>query len=328
MGVSAIKVGVIGLGAVGERLIKIMQERDDIVLAAFCDTSEDRLAHMTETYKVNETYTDYEELLVMPEIDAVYVAVPPKYHEKIVLRAVETGKHILCEKPLANSVTEAKRMADAVNNSELVHAMHFPLNYQGGINRFEQLVQEGGYGEICRLNLKMHFPHWPRLWQQNDWVGKREQGGFVLEVGVHWIQLMQRVFGEITEVKSKLQFPEDPEACETGIIAEMKFADGAEVLIDGLSNIAGEEQLEFGVYGTEGTLMIRNWRELFAGKNGGALKPVNGEDTENKDLIGEFVKAVQGEPAQIYDFAAGYKAQVVLEALRDPAHDGWQKLEY
>jgi predicted dehydrogenase len=321
-----IHIGIIGLGAIGERLMKSFETRDDIVVSAFCDTSQTRLKEMAETFNVTNLFTAYNELLRITEIDAVYIAVPPKYHEEIVQASIKASKHILCEKPLANSVEEASRMLAAVQKTTLVHAMHFPLNYQASLQQFEKLVNDGYIGELRRINLKMHFPHWPRLWQQSDWVAGREQGGYVLEVGVHWIQVIQRIFGPVNEVRSKLQFPDDPSLCENGIIAEMKLANGVSVLIDGLSNIGGEEQLEFAAYGTKGTIMLRNWRQLLVAKSGEEFTEVAVTERSNLDLISEFVKAVHGQQAELYDFSDGYNAQVVLEALRHPLHDDWQKL--
>ncbi|MDG5788589.1 Gfo/Idh/MocA family oxidoreductase [Evansella sp. AB-P1] len=324
-----IHIGIIGLGAIGERLISSFQQRDDVIISAICDISEARLEEIAAMYNVNQSYVDYTELLNNEDIDAVYVAVPPKFHEKVVLEAVKANKHILCEKPLANSVAEAKNMVDVVKNSpHIVHGMHFPLNYQESIVHFEKLIQDGFIGDLRRINLRMHFPHWPRLWQQTDWVASREQGGFILEVGVHWIQLIQRVFGKIKSVKSKLQFPNDPKACENSIVAEMMLENGTIILIDGISDIAGEEELIFATYGTKGTLQVKNWRDLLGGEKGDPLMKIKPNTLERSSMIDEFVRAVQGHDAELYDFSVGYEAQVVLEALRHPMHDDWLELKY
>ncbi|MDQ0254865.1 putative dehydrogenase [Evansella vedderi] len=322
-----IHIGVIGLGAVGERLIKGFLNKEEIKLS-ICDTSIERLQYIKDTYHVENSFTYYKDVLKAMDIDAVYVAVPPKFHEKIVKDAIAAGKHLLCEKPLANSVEEGKRMLKAVEGTNLVNAMHFPLNYQDSIVQLEKLIKDNVIGDVRRINLKMHFPHWPRLWQQNNWVASREQGGFILEVGVHWIQLIQRFFGKIDAVKSTLQFPEDPSLCENGIVAEMKLEDGTPILIDGLSNIGGEEQLEFAIYGTNGTMMIRSWRKLFVAKNGEDLQEIQLEAIEGNQLIDEFIKGIKGEPAELYTFSNGYHAQVVLEALRNPQNNDWQTLTY
>ncbi|WP_224654510.1 hypothetical protein, partial [Escherichia coli] len=72
--------------------------------------------------------------------------------------------------------------------ARIVHAMNFPLNYGQAATKFAELINDNYIGKLRRLQLSMHFPEWPRAWQKTDWVGGRDQGGFVLEVGVHFIQ--------------------------------------------------------------------------------------------------------------------------------------------
>ncbi|WP_218241000.1 hypothetical protein, partial [Pseudomonas sp. 2822-17] len=71
--------------------------------------------------------------------------------------------------------------------------------------------------------------------------------------------------------------------------------DGTLILIDGLSQISGEEQLEFATYGTKGTLMLKNWRDLFVGASGQPLKSVEPDGIELVSLVDEFVAAVTGQ---------------------------------
>lgn len=323
----SIRLGIIGLGAIGDRIIKTFQGVEDIQITALCDVNGELAENFSKAYGDIPWFTDHQTLLQEAEVDLVYVAVPPKFHEQIVLDVVQAQKHVFCEKPLANSVEEAERMLAAVQEAGIVHAMHFPLNYQAGLNKFAHLIKEGYIGELRRIRLVLHFPHWPRLWQQNNWVGGKEQGGFILEVGVHWIQALQKIFGPVSKVMSTLQFPSDPSACENSVVAQLELEDGTPVLIDGLSQIAGEENLEFAAYGTEGTVLLKNWRTLFAGKNSESLTEIATDDVVPPQLMSELVKAIRGEKAEIYDFEVGLQAQRVLEALRNPSHSDWQTLK-
>jgi predicted dehydrogenase len=320
------RLGIIGLGAIGDRIRKALNGLEAIQVYAVCDINANLAKQVAAEHGSINWYTDYRDMLRQDDLDLVYVAVPPKFHERIVLDTIEAGKHVFCEKPLANSVEEAYRMKKAAEQAGIIHAMHFPLNYSSSLTKFAQLIEEGYIGELRRINLVLHFPHWPRLWQQNDWVGGREQGGFVLEVGVHWIQALQKLFGRVEKVQSDLQFPADPSACENGIIAQMVLENGTPVFIDGLSSIAGVENIEFAVYGTKGTVLLRNWRTLLAGKNGEALQEVVTDDIAVNTLMAELAKALRGEVAELYDFGVGLEAQIVLEALRHPVHGEWQDL--
>ena len=311
-----IQIGIIGLGAIGQRLIKQFKEHKEVRIIAICDRLESLVTKTAGELSDVHTYTDYQKLLEDDHVHLVYVAVPPKLHHQIVLDVIQSGKHVLCEKPLANSVEEAEEMLKAAGEANSIHAMNFPLNYEQAPTKFAELIKQDYVGKLRRLQITMHFPDWPRLWQKNDWVGGREQGGFVLEVGVHFIQQTLKVFGNIKNIRSQLEFPDDSQKCETGIIATAELEDGTPILIEGLSQISGNEYIGFTAYGSDGVLTLDNWGELKGGKNGEPLKEIPMESVPQISLINELVKALKGDPAEIYDFEVGLKAQLVLEQLR------------
>jgi predicted dehydrogenase len=311
-----IKVGIIGLGAIGQRLIKNFNDHPEVNIVSICDRIEERIQEVSNEIENVLSFSNHVQMLEEVELDLVYVAVPPKYHHQVVTDVIAKGIHVLCEKPLANSIEEAKSLFTQAREKGILHAMNFPLNYSAGSNTFAHLIQNGYIGDLRRVELKMHFPEWPRPWQHNDWIASKEQGGFVLEVGVHYIQQIQKIFGSVSVLNRSLQYPEDPKACEIGILAQMELADGTPILIDGLSGIAGTEEIKFTAYGTEGTLSLLNWASLEGGKVGEPIQDIEVEPTLSHSLIDHLVKALKGENANIIDFYAGYEAQVVLENLR------------
>ena len=144
----------------------------------------------------------YKELLEDKDIDIIYLAVPPKYHYPIALDIFESGKHFICEKPLANSREQAESMARISKDKDIVTAMNFPTIYTKAFEKIESLLKEGFIGELVRIEFQGYFTNWPRLWQQNNWIDTREQGGFVREVVTHYIQIIQRLFGDIENIVS------------------------------------------------------------------------------------------------------------------------------
>ncbi len=311
-----IRVGVIGLGAIGERLIHAFTEHPQLEVVAVCDHLEERVNQFTQKLGGVLGFTSHKDLLEQVELDLIYIGVPPKYHHQISLDVIEKGIHILCEKPLANSIEEAQEMMRKANEKGIIQAMNFPLNYSPGANTFAKLIKEGYVGELRRVELSMHFPQWPRFWQQNDWVASREQGGFVLEVGVHFIQLTQRIFGSVKVNSSQLEFPENPRRSEIGIFASLELEEmGIPFIINGLSDIAGDERIAYTAYGADGTLSLVNWSVLEGGKVGSAIEPIEAT-VEGSSLLLNIEKALNNERAELYNFTDGYNAQVVLERLR------------
>jgi predicted dehydrogenase len=312
-----IKVGIIGLGAIGQRLIKQFSEHTETEISAVCDVNEELASVTAKQLGDAVPYSSHTEMLEEAELDLVYVAVPPKYHHQIASDVIAKEIHILCEKPLANSADEAENMLNQAEKAGIIHAMNFPLNYSSGSKSFAKLISEGYIGKLRRLELVMRFPQWPRPWQQNDWVAGKEQGGFVLEVGIHFIQQIQSIFGPVSLADRVIQYPEDPAACENSILARLELEDGTPLLFDGLSGIAGKERIEFTAYGTDGSLSLVNWGLLKGAKAGEEMAPL-AEDTKDDDsLVDNVINAINGKPANIIDFSAGYEAQLVLEQLRN-----------
>lgn len=311
-----IKVGIIGLGAIGQRLIESFTNHPETKIVSICDTLEERTKEIAQQLGDVLTFTNHSQMLEASELDLVYVSVPPKYHHAIVSDVIEKGINILCEKPLANSTDEALSMYKQAKERGILHAMNFPLNYNHGSKTFAALIKDGYIGKLRRIELKMHFPKWPRPWQQNEWVATKEQGGYVLEVGVHYIQQIQKIFGDIKVIDKSIQYPEDSKASEIGIIARLELNDGTPILIDGLSQIAGNEEIKFTAYGSEGTLSLVNWANVEGAKIGAPIQSIEMNNSLEDSLVDNIVKALKGEEAVIIDFAQGYEAQVVLEDLR------------
>lgn len=310
-----IRTGIIGLGAIGQRILHAFNSHPKIQITAVCDQLEDLVNKTAANYEVRP-FTNYQEMLEQLQFDLIYVAVPPKYHHQVASAVIEKNIHILCEKPLANSLEEAVSLHDAAQAASIVHAMNFPLHYQAESRLFSQLIQTNYIGELRRVELTMRFPHWPRQWQQNAWVASREQGGFTLEVGIHFIQQIQQIFGPVNVINKRIDYPKNLEASEEALLAVLNVDNGIPILLDGIAHTAGSEQIAFTAYGTKGTLSLLDWSKIEGGKIGDQIKPIEADQRLSLSLVDELVKAIEGENAELVTFSAGLEAQRVLEQLR------------
>ena len=311
-----LQIGIIGLGAVGERLLRKFHEHRQTNVKALCDTNKELLLEFSKQLDQVATYTDYKEMLADPAIDLVYIAVPPTYHHAMAIDVLAARKHILCEKPLANSYEEAKEMWELAEQANVVHAIHFPLPYSNEVNTFIEKIKSGQIGKIKRVELSMHFSKWPREWQQNPWIGTREQGGFIREITPHYLQLILELIGDIESVTSFVEYPSNLEACETGVIARLQAKDGTVILIDGLSGIGQKDDIAFTFYGEKGVLTLRNWRQLEEQTLDKSRQLLEVESNDHHHLlVTSIVKAIEGKQAKIISFKEGFAVQEVLEKL-------------
>ncbi|WCF05754.1 Gfo/Idh/MocA family oxidoreductase [Paenibacillus thiaminolyticus] len=326
-----IRLAVIGLGHMGQYMLRLAAQPEfaqAIEIAAICEANEQAREQFQHTYQDSfphaAWYSDYAALLEETDVDLAYISVPPAFHYEIAMEALRRKIHIFCEKPLANSVEEARELLQQAREAQVVHAIHFSMPHEPSVERVRSMLEEKAIGEIRKLDLILQFPQWPRSWQRNSWIGTRQQGGFVLEVGVHWIHVIQKLLGRITHVQSELELPFENGRCETGIRAGMRLDSGIPVHVNGISGFAGEERVSLILYGTEGTIALENWDQLFTGAVGQPLEPVQVQDsTAALPVLRQVLHAIQGKPARYFTFQDGYDAQVVLEALRHPASAEW-----
>lgn len=308
-------IGIIGAGLVGERLINAIIRNPRGTIKGINDVNEVRLKEVVDKYDL-VAVKSYHELLNDQEIDMIYLAVPPKYHFPIARDIIDSKKHFLCEKPLANSTEEAKEMYEGVTQNNLVNGMNFPTAYTPAFKEMQRLLEAGFIGELLRIELKGAFTHWPRLWQQNDWIATKEQGGFVKEVFTHFIQIIQRFFGEIQDIHSCIEYPEASDQSEKGIIALGKVKGDIPVLFNGLTDVGMKEELAFTIYGDQGTISLRDWHELWTSTKETNLEKVALDSNDHLvDLLDELFKAIEGKDANLVTFKEGYQAQKVIDQL-------------
>ncbi|PTA68564.1 Gfo/Idh/MocA family protein [Deinococcus arcticus] len=323
----AVQVGVIGLGAIGQSLLKVFTAHPDVQVAAVCDVNAD-LAAQTAGPLGASAWTDDRELLNGADLDLVYVAVPPQHHASIALEVLRAGRHLLCEKPLALTLNEAQTMHRAAQAAGVIHALNLPLHADPGIDTFHRLVRDGSLGAVRRAELNLVFPQWPRPWQHNPWIGGRAQGGPIREVGPHLFHVILTALGPVTRVWANAAYPaEDAAACETAALGLLELEGGVQVVVSCLTNVPRPEQVSLTVYGTAGTAGLVNWAVPVAAVGAGPLEavPVDTPRTAGGTrLVGALVSRVRGGPGDLVDFGMGVRIQAVLEAWeRSTASGTW-----
>lgn len=312
-----IGVGIIGAGGVGKRVLEAFLKHPEVFIVGICDVNEKILQELSENIGEVHLSTNHLDIIENEQIDLVYIAVPPKYHYPIVMEALENNKHVLCEKPLANSLQEAEAMWKTADEKDLVHAMNFPTYYRNAFKTMNQIIESNRLGTIQRIQVKSHFPDWPREWQKNNWINTREQGGFIREIMPHYIQLIQHLFGRIQDLRSIVTFPENCRQSETGLIATGQLENGIPLIFDGLSGTAENELMEFTIYGSHGIVTLKDWNNVFFGEKNQALTKVEDISPINHllDLVDNVLKAINGDPATLVTFKEGYEVQRILENL-------------
>lgn len=269
-----INIGMIGtkfMGKAHSHAIKDVSMFFDLdvepVMMTLCGTAPD-LPDTAKKYGWENWTSNWMDVINDPKIDAVVILTPGFLHKDMVIAAAEKGKHIMCEKPLANSYSEAKEMLEIAENNKIIHMTNFVYRRIPAIELAKKLIDEGKLGEIY---------HFRALYQQDwapdsDWVWRFDQkqagSGSMSDKGSHIIDLARYLVGEMTEVvaDSKIflgekRVPKTEEMKEVttddACMFITRFANGAMGLFETSRISTGHKNyLSFEINGSKGSVMF------------------------------------------------------------------------
>ena len=153
-----IRIGMIGVGYWGPNLIRNFSDLDDAQVVACADLSEDRLKRIGKRYPGVKCTINYQDLLTDPEVDAVVIATPVSTHYPIAKAALEHGKHVMIEKPLADSAENALALVDLARRVNRVLMVDHTFIYTSAVRKIRELIDSGELGDVLyfdsvRINL-------------------------------------------------------------------------------------------------------------------------------------------------------------------------------
>lgn len=189
-----IKIAVVGVGNISRCHIESYIKNEKVELYAFCDINEDRLKFMGEKYGVERLYTDEKKMFEeLPEIDAVSVCTWNNGHAPCAIMALENGKHVLCEKPMAMNAKQAEDMLCAAKKAGKKLRIGFVRRFGRDAALTKELIDNGRLGEIYYTKAS----YLRRNGNPGGWFGdkSRSGGGPLIDLGVHVIDLVRYLKG-------------------------------------------------------------------------------------------------------------------------------------
>ena len=189
-----LKIAVIGVGNISECHISAYLANPNVELYAFCDIDPVRLKEKGERYGISRLYTSEAEMLrELPELDAVSVCVWNCNHAQCAIMALEAGKTVLCEKPMATSAAEAEKMLEAAKRSGKLLQIGFVCRFGRDCAVIEDLRDQDFFGELYYAKATYLRRHGnPGGWFCDK---SRSAGGPLIDLGVHVIDLTRYLMG-------------------------------------------------------------------------------------------------------------------------------------
>lgn len=223
-----LRVGILGAGGIAERAMvepsKLVDGLDVIAIGA---RDPKRAADFAERLGLAVS-GDYETVINHPDIDLIYLALPPIVHADIAAKVLAAGKHVLCEKPLSSNEKGAQRIADAAeaNNQRAFVGFHYRLH--GFTKRLLEVLNSGILGEIQQVEIDFSIPHFV-VQPGNIRLDGDLAGGSVMDVGCYAVDLLRAAWGEPKVISAKAEIYKDDPRIDLQTDAILHILEGVEV---------------------------------------------------------------------------------------------------
>ena len=259
-------IGIIGCGGIADRrTIPELIKSTKLKVVAVQDINQKCVENIAEKYKVDSCSTKEDDIISDENVEAVYIATPLHIHTAQIKKAADYGKHVLCEKPLANTLKETEEVIDYCEKKGVILQVGFMMRYHGYHRKAKEMLQLGELGQpvMGRAQLTCWYPPLESAWRQDPLKGG---GGALMDMAIHTVDIMRYLFGDVQAVSSFNGSQTHKYAVEDSGVILMWFKNGVYGVCDSFFNIPDEASkgvLE--VYGTKGSLLADGTISQIAG---------------------------------------------------------------
>lgn len=319
-----VRWGILGVAKINNRLLPAFAKAVNATVAAIASRSADRAKSAADQADIPQAYGCYEALLDDESIEAVYIPLPNSLHAEWTLKAADRGKHVMCEKPLAPTADEARRVVDYCRGKGVQLMDGFMWPHHPRTTRIKQCLESGMIGEVRRVAGAFTF-RLPDLDGANIRLETELGGGSLLDVGCYPVFGIRWAFGaEPVRAYAAAQFVRGVDVAMSGLLW---FADGGVGAFDCGFTLPQRQWLE--ITGTEGALCVDEmWvpsREstYSVRRDGRAPKcvAVSGED-QIVNMIEDFGRSILLGRAVSPDPDEAVKTLRVLDSLARSVREG------
>jgi predicted dehydrogenase len=285
-------VGLIGYGFIGKvhtysyRNIPFFY-RDPpckVKLVGVCTSHSETAQEAKEQGDFSFATTDYRELLERDDIQIINCCLPNFLHRDVVIDALESGKHVCCEKPLALNLKEANEIYEVAKNSGVKQQITFQNRFIPAVMRAKQLIDEGDIGEIFSIRgVHLHSSCVIQKSQAYSWKAESEKvgGGVLVDLGSHIIDLTRYLIGEFKSVNGYVKnFTSPDKQTDDLALMSVEMMNGAIGTLEASKMATGaNDDLRIEIHGLKGAIrfnsMEPNWLEYY--DNTDLDKPIGGK---------------------------------------------------
>ena len=290
----ALRLGILGAARIARGgIIPAATRTEAVEVAAVATRDGNKAQEVREVVPETELFEDYDSLLKGADVDAIYIPLPNSMHVEWTLKALETGKHVLCEKPLSMKTEGAERVVEAARSMGLTLSEGFMYHLHPQTGRLKELLLEGAIGEVRQVSAE--FGHLLDDPEDVRGLGSLE-GGSLGDVGCYCVSGLRLTFdSEPRRVAAFARFAED--GSDRELAGVLEFEEGLGLVSCGISS-ARRERME--ISGTDGLIVLD--APFRPDKVGGRIEITHGGETTTEKFeesdpyrleLEEFAQAIR-----------------------------------
>ena len=253
-----LKLGVIGLGRMGQLYARILANQiSSVRLYAVAEVNEQVQRRLGDELNVSYLFADALELLALPELDAVVIATPTSTHPNLVISAAAAGKAIFCEKPLALTLEETRKVLEAVARAQVPLQVGFMRRFDAAYQKAKTLIAGGLIGSLVTFKSLSRDPFCP----PPGYMDPAKSGGLILDMAIHDFDLARWLMGSEVErvtAEGATLVCKDLESVGDidNALINMRFVNGALGNIEVSRNAFYGYDIRTEVLGSEGAVIV------------------------------------------------------------------------
>ena len=314
-----VKWGVISTARINRLFLAGVAPSDIVQAVAVGSRDRDRAVRFAAEHGIARVHGSYEELLADPEVEAVYNPLPNSLHIEWTLRALQAGKHVLCEKPLSRHAHEVERAFEVAEREGRLLMEAFMYRHNPQTRRLTELVREGAVGRLRLIRAAFSFP----APEGDVRLSRRLDGGALMDVGCYCVSGARLLAGEPERVSAEQVTGGD--GVDVSIAATMRFGEDVLAHFDAGLALAARDELE--VVGERGALFLDDpWhcrKPVIELRRGEGIERINVPVADSYGLEGEnFSRAIRGEAEPLLGRADAVGQARAIEALYRAADSG------
>ena len=247
MGVT--RFGILSTADINRKVIPGAQASDKVELIAVASREQSRAEAYAREWGIERAYGSYEALLEDPDVEAVYISLPNTMHCEWSIRAVEAGKHVICEKPLSRHVADVEQAFDAAERTGRLLTEAFMYRHNPQTNRLVELVRDGAIGELRLIRSTFSYSLYDA---DNIRLRTEVEGGSLMDVGCYCVSGSRLLAGEPEAVLGQAYV--GPTGTDWVFAGAMRFPGDVLAQFDCGTCLPNRDELE--AIGTEGSLFL------------------------------------------------------------------------